>query len=604
MKELHPIRFLRTHIWVEIFASVALVTGVLLITFYLYLQDQYYTRMLQDMRNADNTVIAAAANSLNKTLDDQLIFGSEVGMNDNILRLTEAIVGSDRKASSDLRKLRNELNTMTHYSEGIAAVTVMKDGKIICEYGRYWDANGTPGLWSGENLATAQEMCRQVRARLAARTPGYYCVSTEPAWRTDPPRMNLYHIAFPLIGSRSDLDQVDGAIIISYQVQNIAQSSMLAGKRDDEGSWKYLVDAEGRIIYHINEDHIGWSEADYLSKQGMTALSMPLEHFGWSVAIAMNETALRREVFQLFQRSSMAYAAAILLALAVWALLLREILKPVRIVREAMTDAERGEPRKIKVQGEHEIWSLATEYNKLLDALENQKEKAEQEYREKMYLAEARNRAERIALESQINDHFMFNTLNAIYFSIMNTGNQEAAEMIRQLANILRYAMSQNDEVTIGKEFDIARQYLSLLKCRLVDKLDYEVTYPRLYSEWPCCKLFLQPFIENAIFHGFGNITSGGKISITGREERELFRVEIADNGCGMSEEVQQRVRGYFDSLQPLEARESKGIGIKNVIMRLKMFYGDRLEMKLESAPGEGTVFTFWLPIPGMDEEE
>ena len=603
-KTLKPIRFLKTHIWVEIFSSVALVSIALLVAIYLFLQNQYYSRTLSDMRNADNVVIGAAVNSLNNIIKDQLAQGGEIGMSEELLNLTGDIARSGQKTSAELRRLRNELSMMTHYSEDIAAVTVMNEDGVICEYGRYWDANGTPKLWTGENLAAAEEMYRQVRARLRSRTPGYYIVSIEPAWRIDPPKMNLYHIAFPLIGTRSNLDQVDAVIIMSYHLENIAKTSMLTGVTGQEESYIYLVDAQKRIVYHEYPDFVGENEERYLSGHNLSVVSQPLEYFGWRVAIAMDEALVRQDVFRMFMKSSLTYAVFILLALAAWSLLLRRILKPIGAVREAMEAAEKGEPRKIEIHGEHEIWSLATEYNALLDALDEQKRKAERENQEKMNQIEARNRAERLALESQISAHFLFNTLNAINYSIMDAGNYEAARMIKQLGNILRYALSQGEEVTIGREFDIALQYLSLQKCRLMDKFDYEADYSEAYSEWPCCKLFLQPFLENSISHGFERMDTGGRIAITGREDGGRFRVEISDNGCGMPEEVQERIRGYFRTLQPLESGESKGIGIKNVIMRMKMFFGPTFEGRLESAPGRGTRFTFWLPIPGVDVDE
>ena len=603
-KRANFIRYLKTHIWVEIFSSVALVSVALLVVIYLYLQNQYYSRMLQDMKNADHVVIGAAVNSLNNIIEYQLTQGSEIGMNEQILNLTDTIARSDQKTSSALRRLRNELSLMTHYSEDIAAVTVVNEAGVICEYGRYWDANGTPKLWTGENLDIAKGMLQQVLARLRSRMPGYYYVSAEPAWRVDPPRMNLYHIAFPLIGTKSNLDQVDAVIIMSYHLQNIARTSMLTGVEGEENSHIYLVDAEDRIVYHEDSEFVGENEARYLADHNLSAVSQPLDYFGWRVAVAIDEALLRQDVSRMFLRSGLTYAVVILLALAGWSLLLRRILKPIGAVREAMEAAEKGNPTKIDIHGEHEIWSLATEYNALLDALDQQKRKAEQEYQEKMYLAEARNRAERIALESQISSHFLFNTLNAINFSIMDAGNYEAARMIKQLSNILRYALSQGEEVTVGREFDIAEQYLSLQKCRLMDKFDYEVDFSEDYSDWPCCKMFLQPFIENAIVHGFENINSGGRITVTGDVDEGRFRVDIADNGCGMPEAIQERIRGYFRTLQPLEGGESKGIGTKNVSMRMKMFFGPAFTAELESAAETGTRFTFWLPIPETDGGE
>ena len=599
-------RYLKTHIWIEIFISVSLVSAFILFMLYYYLQNQYYQRMISDIGKSESVVSAASANSLNKIIDNQLYMGGEIALNDQLYGLTDAIVRSGGNSPSESRRLRNELSDITHFSEDIAAVSIVTAEGLLCEYGRYWDANGTAQLWSGGNLAIAKEMYARVKERLNNRGTGYYYVSTEPARRTAPPEMNLYHIAFPLIGAQSDLERVEAAVVISYNIEDIARTSALTGASDGDRTYRYLVGEDNTILYHERTDYIGMKEERYLSGWSVSAVSQPLDHFGWRVAVSLDKAQVRRDVSRIFARSSSVYGLAILLAILVWALLLRRMLRPLASVREAMEAAERGAPRKIEIQGEHEIWALASEYNEMMDALEAQSAIIRQEYNEKIRLEELRNRAERFALESQINAHFIFNTLNAINYNVMEAGNHESARLIKQLSNILQYTLSQNVEVTLGREFDIALQYLSLQKYRLMDKFDYAVDFPEEYSEWPCCKLFLQPFIENAIAHGFAGMETGGRIEIAGREESGRFRVWIADNGCGMTPEVRERVRESLESVSALETGRVKGIGIRNVITRMRMFFGPAFEAKLESAPGEGTRFTFWLPIPGMadDSEE
>ena len=147
----------------------------------------------------------------------------------------------------------------------------------------------------------------------------------------------------------------------------------------------------------------------------------------------------------------------------------------------------------------------------MLDALQNRQEMVQKEYQEKVAMSELRNQAEKIALESQINAHFIFNTLNAINYNAIETGNIETSHLIKRLSNLLQYTLSAQSEVTLGREFSMATEYLYLQKYRLMDKFEYEISFPEEYSEWPCCKLFLQPFVENSIVHGFENTESGGK---------------------------------------------------------------------------------------------
>ena len=594
-------RYYKTHIWLEIFSSVTLVTAVMLVVFYYYLQNQYYRRLMGEITNSDRVVITAAANSLDNVFDGQLRIGGELAMDGELFDMVNEIAGEGGLTLLRERRLRNALSAITHFSEDIAAVSLVGADGLIYEYGRYWDSNGTPKLWSGENLAILTDMYRSVRARLDQRGTGYYYVSADPARRLDPPEMRLYHIAYPLIGAQSSLARVSAAVVVTYRMENIVRTSAMAGGAEDHSDI-YLTDAAGRILHHENPAWIGDAEADYLSGLDAVVLDQPLQYFGWRVAAAVDRASIRRDVNAMFLRSSLVYIGVIMLAVAGWALLLRRILRPAATVKDAMEAAERGEPRRIDVRGEHEIWSLAAEYNRMLDALDEQRQIVQREYMEKMRMEALRTEAERKALESQINAHFIFNTLNAIHYNAIEVGSEELARMIRRLSDIMRYTLSPASEVTLGREFDIALQYLELQKYRLMDKFEYAVAFPEEYSEWPCCKLFLQPFIENSIMHGFAGMDSGGHIAITGSEDGGRFRVEIADNGGGMSPGDRDAIRECFrraDALTPGQ----RGIGIRNVIARMKMFFGPFFEARLDSAPGEGTRFTFWLPIPGMSDD-
>lgn len=596
-------RYYKTHIWIEIFSSVALVSVALLAVFYFYVQNQYYNRLMAEIRKSDGVMISAAANSLNNVFASQLRIGGEIAVSGELYDVVDTVVKSGEMTVVENRLLRNELSAITHYSEDIAAVSVVGESGLICEFERYWDSNGTPILWSNDNLDTLMDMYRAVLRSLENRGTGYYYVSTEPAWRTDPPVMNLYHIAFPLIGTQNNLRHVEAAVVISYRMDNITRTSALADTSGNDDDFRFIADAEGRMIYHEDPARIGQDAGEYLEGLDAMVLEQPLDYFGWRVAIAVDQVRIREDVRQMYLKTSVLYILVILAAIFGWALLLQLILKPVSVVKDAMESAERGEEKRIEIRGEHEIWSLAAEYNDMLDALDEQREIVQQEYMEKMRMDALRSRAQRLALESRINAHFIFNTLNAIHYSAMDAGDEESAHMIKQLSNILRYTLSPDAEVTLGREFDIAVQYLALQKYRLMDKFEYEIDFPAEYSEWPCCKLFLQPFIENSIMHGFASVDTGGRIDITGREDHGRFRVEISDNGCGMSAEVRDRIRESMAQVKDFEAG-GRGIGIRNVILRMKMFFGPAFEVALDSAPGEGTRFTFWLPIPGMPDDE
>ena len=275
------------------------------------------------------------------------------------------------------------------------------------------------------------------------------------------------------------------------------------------------------------------------------------------------------------------------------------ILEPVGEIGKAMREIRHGEyGGEIKIRGTHELWQLAQQYNRTVRALEFQREETRREYEEKTITLQRCNEAEREALESQINAHFLCNTLGAINYTAIECGDTEVSILLKNLSGILYYTFSKETKlVTLGEEIDWVCQYLYLQKYRLMDVFDYEIIFPEEYNEWPCCKLFLQPFVENSILHGFEGWESGGKIVISGKESEGRLVMTVEDNGCGMEKEVRDAINRTLSGNAGIE-RNHIGIGIQNVVARLRMYYGPELEVKLETAPGKGTKFTMWLPIP------
>ena len=594
-------RYYKSHIWIEILTSVLLVTAVLLGVFYVFLQKQYYHNIIKETEKSDAAVLSVSANAMSNLFSEQLHIGAEIAVNNTLYELVHEAEKNKEFTYSDERLLKNELSAISVYSDAIASIAIITKSGLLYEYARYWGYD-TPYLWTGDHTEIIEDLYEKTMEHLSGRKPGYYLIGTEPLLRETMPVMPLFHIAFPLLGGYRSFNYVDAAVVVTYNMESIAESSLM-GSEKMENTSRYITDADGKIIFHESPEYIGMSEADYLAGEDLDVSRMLLQQTGWNINIGINQQQIRRNVRQMYRNSSMVYVIVILLVFLMWQILLRSILKPVDIMKKSMEELEHGKRKKIRIQGEHELWLLAGEYNAMIDALSEQQLMVQKEYQEKVAMSELRNQAERIALESQINAHFIFNTLNAINYNAMESGNMETSRLIKRLSNILQYTLSSQAEVTLGTEFDMAMEYLYLQKFRLMDKFEYEIRFPEEYSEWPCCKVFLQPIVENSIVHGFESIDSGGKIWICGEAEADRFRVEIGDNGCGMNRETCALILESLQSGTDFSFGE-KGIALRNVITRMRMFYGRRFEMKLTSAPGEGTVFVFYLPIPETDKEE
>lgn len=418
--------------------------------------------------------------------------------------------------------------------------------------------------------------------------------------------MLLFHVAYPLVGSHVNKADSCAAVVFTFRLDKMIQSSALSNAKQGEYISEYIIDDGGTVLYHSNSDLLGENERN-LSTNHIKELEKPLKYMGWTIHIDIDTNTMREKVSEMFEEGVVVYLVLLFFCIIIWNVLIWRILEPVGDIGKAMREIRHGEyGGEIKIRGTHELWQLAQQYNRTVRALEFQREETRREYEEKTITIQRCNEAEREALESQINAHFLCNTLGAINYTAMECGDTEVSILLKNLSGILYYTFSKETKlVTLGEEIDWVCQYLYLQKYRLMDVFDYEIIFPEEYNEWPCCKLFLQPFVENSILHGFEGWESGGKIVISGRESEGRLVMTVEDNGCGMEKEVSDAINRTLSGNAGIE-RNHIGIGIQNVVARLRMYYGPELEVKLETAPGKGTRFIMWLPIPAdiLQEDE
>jgi sensor histidine kinase YesM len=203
------------------------------------------------------------------------------------------------------------------------------------------------------------------------------------------------------------------------------------------------------------------------------------------------------------------------------------------------------------------------------------------------------------SLQSQINPHFLFNTLNILAKKAYLEGAEETSDLISSVAGLLRYNLKRLDSpVTLRDELHVLDEYLIIQKARFNDRIQYrkEVTDDRcLQLQIP--NLTLQPFVENAVIHAIEPSERGGCITIRAFTEADHVIIEISDDGLGMG---QERINSIIDnSIEGQEQGHSSGIGIGNVMHRLRLFYGVQDVVQIISAPGEGTCVRLTLPFKG-----
>ncbi len=197
-------------------------------------------------------------------------------------------------------------------------------------------------------------------------------------------------------------------------------------------------------------------------------------------------------------------------------------------------------------------------------------------------------------LQAQINPHFLYNTLDAIVWSAEAGNQRQVVDMVGSLSEFFKTSLNRGKEVvSIKDELQHVRSYLEIQKIRYQDILDYEIDVPAELFDYQIPKITIQPIVENALYHGIKNKRCGGKISIKAWEVEKDMIIEVSDNGIGMDE---NRLNEVKNELSGNESKSATIYGMYNVNERIRLSYGDKYGISINSTFGEGTEVYILLP--------
>ena len=203
-------------------------------------------------------------------------------------------------------------------------------------------------------------------------------------------------------------------------------------------------------------------------------------------------------------------------------------------------------------------------------------------------------KAEFDLLQSQINPHFLYNTLDAIVWSAEAGNQKQVVSMVGNLSDFFRLSLNKGKEnVLIREELQHVRSYLEIQHIRYQDILTFEINVPEEFNEYKIPKLTIQPIVENALYHGIKNKRGGGKITIYAEEKRDHFTIVVEDTGKGMDEERLRQVRKAIRNGTP---EKNVVYGLYNVNERIRLIFGEGYGIHLESVLDKGTRVRIRLP--------
>ncbi len=213
---------------------------------------------------------------------------------------------------------------------------------------------------------------------------------------------------------------------------------------------------------------------------------------------------------------------------------------------------------------------------------------------------ESKRKSEFDTLQSQINPHFLYNTLDIIVWMIENEQKQEAVKVVTALARFFRISLSKGRSIIpVRDELEHVRNYLMIQQTRFKNKFTYQIEPEPEVLSLASLKLMLQPLVENAIYHGMEFMDGEGQIRIKVRLEGRKLLFTVEDNGLGMTPE---QVEGLLTGKTHASSRRGSGIGVKNVNERIRLYFGEEYGLSIWSEPDEGTIIKICLPAVPFEE--
>lgn len=392
--------------------------------------------------------------------------------------------------------------------------------------------------------------------------------------------------------------EVEGVFFVDLNYSSISElcDSISYGNR----GYVYILDEQGNLIYHPQqqllysglknekiEEVLSSKDNSFVTEDGkLYCMSKSLET-GWTVVGVAYVSELLKDSRETGRIYVVSAGLIMLAAMALAVFLSREITKPIKRLSNSMREVEKGnfENVLLDVQGENEIDRLSANFNMMTTEIKHLMEQNVEDQRQK-------RKSELMALQAQINPHFLYNTLDSIIWMAEWGKNKEVVLMTSSLAKLLRQSISnQNELVKVEDEVEYTRSYLTIQKMRYKDKLEYDILVEPEILNYKVAKLILQPLVENAIYHGIKYKEGKGKVLIEGFLRDDELILRITDDGIGMTEEQMSHL---FEKRETDTRRNS--VGVRNVHDRIGLYYGKEYGLTFESAVGEGTKVEIHIP--------
>ena len=397
-----------------------------------------------------------------------------------------------------------------------------------------------------------------------------------------------------------------GILLVDMNFSGIQQ--LFTEVNNDGKGYVYLIGRDGEIIYHPRQNLIfsniiqennqtastydeGVHNEEFQGEQRVVVVKT-VGYTGWKIVSVVSKESLFSDLNQTRMMALLNLVLAIFLMIFVNQYVAVRITDPLKKLEKSIQGIEMKQQPVVYIGGPPEIQHLGLTIRFMVEELQELTDKMVKEQEEK-------RKNELDALQSQINPHFLYNTLDSIMWMIESERYEDAVSMVQALGRLLRISLSRGKNViSVGDELQHARSYLAIQRYRYKNKFTSYFEVEPDIEQYKTIKLVIQPLIENAIYYGMEYMDGEGEIHIRAYTREQDLYLEVEDNGPGMPEEqVEHLLTGGEKARQ-----KGSGIGLKNVNQRIQLYFGTQYGLEIESEPDEGTVVR--IHIPKTTEEE
>lgn len=370
---------------------------------------------------------------------------------------------------------------------------------------------------------------------------------------------------------------------MGYMVVGLSQKllgkSFVMGNESFNSSNFIVLDEEGKLIYFVGNEKRETAIMEAFSNPEKNSLylfsSVTNYTTGWSIVNVVEKNELSEESKGIRLLSFLVAGCVLIVGFIMARIISRTISQPLKQLENTIAQVGEGERHITEEFDYSEVGRIGQKFKEMVNT--------NLELSEHLMAVKLNEReAELLLLQSQINPHFLYNTLDSLYFVAIMHGDDQMAEMVEALSDNFKLALNNgNKYIKVADSVKWMQGYMKLQNMRYNNRFELFVDISREILQRETITFIFQPFIENAMYHGLEPKIGKGKISLRGWQEQNNMIFTIEDDGVGI------------DDMSRLE----NGYGVRNVIERIKLNYGEKYGVTFESSPGKGTKVTIVVPV-------